>query len=103
MAHPGHRLHVWPWLRLPGRLVLPNWLAITIGRDVLAWRPLDERELRHELAHVEQWRRHGWSLPVRYALASWRAWRAGSGWYRGNAFEVEARAAERSAKDETQA
>jgi hypothetical protein len=95
-----HRVHVWPWLRHLGRLVLPNWTAITIGRDVLAWRPLDERELRHELAHVEQWRRHGWRLAVRYALASWKAWRAGAGWYRGNRFEVEARAAAASAKDE---
>jgi hypothetical protein len=103
VAHPGHRLHVWPWLRRPGGLVLRNWLAITIGRDVLAWRPLDERELRHELAHVRQWRRYGWSLPIRYALASWRALRSGAGWYHGNAFEVEARAAERSAQDEAQA
>jgi hypothetical protein len=99
----SHRLHVWPWLRLPGRLVLRDWLAITIGRDVLAWRELSQRELRHELAHVAQWRRHGWTLPPRYALASLVAWRAGQGWYRGNRFEVEARAAEESAKDEAHA
>jgi len=67
---------------------------------VLAWRKLSERELRHELAHVAQWRRHGWTLPVRYAMASLRAGLAGRGWYRGNAFEVEARAAEASAQDE---
>lgn len=96
----SHRLHVWPWLRLPGRLVLRNWVAITIGRDVLAWRDLTERELRHELAHVAQWRRHGWTLAPRYALASFLAWRAGAGWYRGNRFEAEARAAEGSAQDE---
>jgi hypothetical protein len=95
-----HRLHIWPWLRRPGRLFLRNWLAITIGRDVLAWRELSERELRHELAHVEQWRRHGVTLVARYALASLRAWRAGQGWYRGNRFEAEARAAEDSAQDE---
>ena len=94
---------MWPWLRRPGRLLLRNWLAITIGRDVLAWRELSQRELRHELAHVEQWRRHGWWLALRYALASWRAWRAGKGWYDGNAFELEARAAETSAQDEAQA
>lgn len=94
-----HRVHVWPWLRRPGGLILPNWLAITIGRDILAWRPMNERELRHELAHVEQWRRHGWWLAPRYALASWRAWRAGTGWYRGNAFEIQARAAERGAPE----
>lgn len=77
--------------------MLRNWLAITIGRDILAWRSLSDRELRHELAHVEQWRRHGWTLPPRYALASWRAWRDGRGWYDGNDFEIEARAAERAA------
>lgn len=90
----SHRVRVVPWLRVGGRLLMSNWLAITIGRTILAWRPLSERELRHELAHVGQWQRHGWTLPPRYALASWRSWRAGSGWYEGNAFEVEARAAE---------
>lgn len=88
-----HRVHVFPWLRHLGRRLLPNWVAITIGRDIFACRPLSERELRHELAHVTQWRRHGWTLAVRYAFASWRGWRRGTGWYRGNRFEVEARAA----------
>jgi hypothetical protein len=96
-----HRLHVWPWLRRPGSLVLRDWLAITIGRDVLAWRALSDHELRHELAHVAQWRRHGVRLALLYPLESWRALRAGEGWYRGNRFEVEARAVERSAQDET--
>jgi hypothetical protein len=89
-----------PWLRRVGGLVLPNWLAITIGRDVFAWRPLTDRELRHELTHVAQWKRYGWTLAPRYALASWRAWRAGEGWYRGNRFEVEARAAADSVQDD---
>jgi hypothetical protein len=89
-----HRVHVIPWLRRPAGRLLPNWLAITIGRDILAWRPLGERELRHELAHVAQWRRHGAWLPVRYLLASVASLRAGTGWYTGNAFEVEARRAE---------
>jgi hypothetical protein len=101
MSHgPRHRLHVWPWLRRPGRVVLRDWLAITLGSHILAWRELDERELRHELTHVEQWRRHGARLAVLYALESWRALRAGQGWYRGNRFEVEARAGETSAQDE---
>ncbi|HSM38207.1 MAG TPA: hypothetical protein VK838_02660 [Candidatus Limnocylindrales bacterium] len=95
-----HRVRVIPWLRRPGRLLLPEWLAITLGHDIVAWRPLDERELRHELAHVEQWNRHGWTLPARYVMASWRSLRAGEGWYRGNRFEVEARAAADSAQDE---
>jgi hypothetical protein len=95
-----HRVHVVPWLRRIGALLLPNWLAITIGRDIFAWRPLNPSELRHELTHVAQWQRYGWTLAPRYAAASWRGWRAGQGWYRGNRFEIEARAAEASAEDE---
>jgi hypothetical protein len=96
----AHRLHVVPRLRRFGRLLLPNWLAITIGRDVFSWRALDEPELRQELVHVAQWRRHGWTLAPRYALASWRGWRSGAGWYLGNRFEIEARAAHPSAQDD---
>jgi hypothetical protein len=104
MSHgPRHRLHVWPWLRRPGRLLLREWLAITLGSHILAWRELNARELRHEQAHIEQWQRHGLGLVARYALESLRAVRAGEGWYRGNRFEVEARAAEASAQDEPHA
>lgn len=98
-----HRVRVIPWLRRPARLLLPDWLAITLGSEILAWRPLSDRELRHELAHVAQWQRHGWTLPARYAWASWRSWRAGQGWYRGNRFEIEARAAADSAQDQAHA
>ena len=98
-----HRVRIIPWLRRPGRLLLPDWLAITLGSDILAWRPLSERELRHELEHVAQWSRYGWTLPPRYALASWRSWRAGQGWYRGNRFEVEARAVADLVKDQPHA
>ncbi len=93
MSHPGHRLHVLPWLRLPGRLMLRNWLAITLGRRIFAWRDLDQRELAHELAHVDQWRRHGLWFPFAYLAASIAARRTPDGWYRGNRFEVEARLA----------
>jgi hypothetical protein len=93
-SQPPHRVHVLRALQRPGRILLPNWLAITFGRDIWTWRPLDERELRHELEHVRQWRRYGSTFAVRYLRASLRSWRAGSGWYRGNAFEVAARAAE---------
>jgi hypothetical protein len=89
-----HRLHIVPWLRRPGRLLLPNWLAITIGRDIFTWRDLSPAELRHELAHVEQWRRHGAGFAVRYLGASLNSLLAGGGWYQGNRFEVEARQAE---------
>ena len=88
-----HRLHVWPFLRLPGSLVLRDWLAITLGHHVLAWRRLTDRELEHELEHVRQWARHGVAFPIAYALASLQARRAGRRWYLDNRFEVEARAA----------
>lgn len=91
---PPHRIHVLPWLRgLGGRVLLPDWLAITIGHDIWCWRQLDEVELAHELCHVRQWERYGLRFMARYALASWVATRAGGHWYRDNAFEVAARAA----------
>jgi hypothetical protein len=98
---PRHRVHVIPWLRRPGAtLLIPNWLAITIGRDIFAWRALGPVELEHELEHVRQWRRLGAWYAVAYLLASWRSWRAGTAWYWGNRFEVEARqAAERAARE----
>ena len=88
-----HRLHVVPWLRGPGGRLFPNWLAITIGRDIFAWRELDSAELAHELTHVRQWRAYGALFVLRYWLASLRAIRSGGHWYRDNAFEVAARAA----------
>ena len=91
-----YRLHVHPALRLLGRVLIPNWLAITLGRQIWAWRPLSEAELAHELTHVAQWTRYGLAFPIVYALASLRARRAGKRWYEDNQFEVEARkAAER--------
>ena len=78
-----------------GRLLLPNWLAITIGRTVFAWRTLTDDELEH----VRQWTRMGWRFPIAYLAASLIARRAGGRWYRDNRFEVEARtAAERRRK-----
>ena len=93
----SHRLHVWPWLRVPGSLLLPDWLAITIGRDIYAWRPLTLNELEHELAHVRQWRRHGVIFPIRYFVDSLRVRRAGKRWYQDNRFEKEARDASATA------
>ncbi len=92
---PRHRLHIWPGLRAPcQRLILKDWLAITIGSHIFAWRSLDEAELAHELAHVAQWRRHGPMFVVRYLAASRKAAKAGMDRYRENEFEVEAREAE---------
>lgn len=90
---PRHRVHVWPLLRLPGRLILRDWLAITLGRDIFAWRQLSETELAHELQHVRQWQRHGLLFPLVYVAAALRARRGGKRWYHDNKFEEEAREA----------
>ncbi len=97
---PPHRILVLPWLKRIGqRYVLPNWLAITIRSWIFAWRPLDEAELAHELAHVRQWREHGFVGYIRnYMAESARAKREGKDRYRDNRFEVEARAAEDEAR-----
>lgn len=88
-----HRVHVVPWLRRPGSLLLKEWLAITIGRDIFCWRDLNPAELEHELEHVRQWRAHGATFPLVYLGASLRSAVSGGGWYRGNRFEVAARRA----------
>lgn len=93
----GHRVHTWPWLRRLGRWVLPNWLAITIGRHIFAWRPMSPEELAHELAHVRQWGRVGWRFALAYLAESIRARRSGKRWYHDNRFETEAREAARHA------
>ena len=76
-------------------MLLRDWLAITIGEAIFAWRPLRDDELEHELEHVRQWRRHGALFPMRYFGASVGAKRAGKLWYHDNRFEVEAREAAR--------
>jgi hypothetical protein len=91
-----HRVVVLPWLRRVGRLALRDWLAITIGRTVFAWRALADDELEHELEHVRQWDRLGIRYPIAYLAESLRAKRAGGRWYRDNRYEVEARAAART-------
>jgi uncharacterized heparinase superfamily protein len=94
VAAPRHRLIVVPWLRTLGhRLVLPSWLAITIGPVIFAWRSLSEAELAHELEHVRQWRRHGLAFVPCYLRESARAVRQGRDRYHDNRFEVAARAA----------
>ncbi len=90
-----HCLHVWPWTKRPAqRLLLPDWEAITIGRHIISWRPLNEVNLAHESKHVEQWRRHGVRFVLRYLSAGRAAAGAGGDRYRDNPFEIEARAAE---------
>jgi hypothetical protein len=100
---PRHRVHVVPGLRRPGGILFHDWLAITLGRHVWAWRDLGPPELAHELEHVRQWRRHGFLFPAVYALASLRAVRARRHWYRDNAFELAARRAGDAAGGKTRA
>jgi hypothetical protein len=68
---------------------LPRWAfprgGVTLGDTYLTGHDPGTRaarRLRHELVHLEQWRRHGLSFAWRYPLAGWRAER--------NRFEVEA-------------
>ncbi len=91
---PSYRLHIWGWIRRPAqKLIMPNWLAITIGHNIFAWRPVDEFELAHELTHVRQWSANGIMYIPRYFQASRAAAAAGKDRYRDNAFEAEALAA----------
>ena len=87
-------LLVRPALRPLGSVLLPNWLAITVGHTVVSWRRLAPQELAHELRHVRQWEAHGsLGYPLRYLSASVRAALSGKDWYRDNPFEIEARRA----------
>ena len=79
------------WVQRAMSTLLPNWLAITLGKTIFAARHMSERELEHELVHVAQWDVHGWTFPFRYLWASATAVRSGGHWYRDNAFEIEAR------------
>lgn len=89
----AHRVVVLPWLRLIGPLLIRDWLAITIGRTIFAWRALNDAELEHELEHVRQWGRMGLRFPIAYLTESVRARRAGKRWYHDNRFEADARTA----------
>ena len=93
------KLIVWPFLKRPmQKMVLPNWLAITIGKRIYSWRQLDDAELAHEVTHVRQWKRHGLVFPLRYWSASRSASRSGGDRYRDNLFEREAYETEAEAK-----
>jgi hypothetical protein len=91
---PWHRVVIVPWTKpLARRLLIPNWLATTIGPLVITWRPLDDVELAHELQHVRQWHTHGLQYIRRYFAASEEAVKVGKDRYWDNKFEIEARAA----------
>jgi hypothetical protein len=76
------------WLAGQGRAAA----AVTLGRTIIVHpdAELSPRLLRHELAHVRQWRQRPLGFPLHYA---WLHLRHG---YRGNPYEVEARRAEHS-------
>ena len=96
---PRHSVFAWPWLKRPmRRFVLPGWTAITIGRRIFAWRPLDDVELAHELEHVRQWQRYGLRFIPRYLRESSRAAKAGGDRYHDNQFEREAKQAGEAAR-----
>lgn len=65
--------------------------AVTIGRTIVVHpdAQVTARLIRHELAHVAQWRARPWTFILRYALGHLRHG------YRDNPYEVEARRAER--------
>jgi hypothetical protein len=64
--------------------------AVTLGGTIFVQRGvrLTDRLLRHELAHVAQWRRQPLTFPWRYVAGHVRHG------YRENPFEIEAREAE---------
>lgn len=64
--------------------------AVTLGRTIVVHpdTQLTERLIRHELAHVRQWRSRPFAFPVLYL---WKHLRYG---YHDNPYEVEAREAE---------
>lgn len=85
----GYRLWV-------GGPVPPGAQAITIGTVVIVRRGAagNDRLLRHELVHVEQWRRLGFARFLRRYLGSYLRWRLRGyghwGAYRRIPLEVEA-------------
>ena len=90
----GVTLRAGRWLPVLGGLLSGHRrtaAAVTVGQTIVVHPDarLTERLLRHEVAHVQQWRRDPLLFPLRYALQHLRRG------YRDNPFEVEARAAER--------
>jgi hypothetical protein len=69
-------------------------VAMTFGRFVLARRPLPGSTVRHELEHVRQWSRLGPLFLPAYLVESMLVRARGGDRYRGNRFEIAARARE---------
>ena len=87
--HPGY----WRWVGGP---VPPGSSAITLGRLISVRRRAagNERLLRHELVHVEQWRRFGVVGFLTRYLGAYLRWRlllhGHKDGYRRIPFEIEA-------------
>lgn len=94
-------------LRLVGGPVPPGAAAITLGRliSVRARSAGNERLLRHELVHVEQWKRLGFVGFGRRYLGAYLRWRVhGHGHldaYRRIPLEVEAEWRARTGRSDT--
>lgn len=73
------------------RLIIPHMAAITIWNRIYVRSsvPINERLIRHEVCHVQQWHRLG---PLRF-ISSY-LWQSLLHGYRNNKFEIEAREAE---------
>lgn len=71
------------------RILLPGRLSvITLGHRILTKRSyISHGVLSHEIVHVDQWERYGWTFPFRYMWA----WVLTGFTYFNNKFEVEAR------------
>lgn len=90
---PGVSVRAARWLpAIAGRLsgMKAPAAAVTLGRTIIVHPGvrLTSRLLRHELAHVQQWRRYPFTFPARYIFNFIRYG------YEANPYEVEARAAE---------
>ncbi|MBX3240057.1 MAG: DUF4157 domain-containing protein [Chitinophagaceae bacterium] len=73
-----------------------NNVAFTLGKTIYLYNAtrqeflMDERWVKHELKHVEQFRQHGfWGFVIKYSVETLRRG------YRNNKYEIEARDAEK--------
>lgn len=84
-----------PWASIAARKLRARKVAMVLGKTIHLHNTAkeeflaDRRWLRHELAHIAQFRKYG---SLRFLmLYLWWSWRFG---YQNNPFEIEAREAE---------
>ena len=74
------------------RFLSPRTIAITLGNTILFRAPTYTRPLlAHELVHVDQWRAHPRTFPIRYLIAHRHGWAH-------NRYEQEANNVERAVR-----